>query len=754
MMFKIPFERRNPLLTVVMYMGIFVLLYTWIKPISEVTSTASAMLFTVFIILNCFLSFLRVSVWMSFITKWLYIFYSLHYWYFDNPLFDFTWVGDLFQTMGNDFSLIGSFNISSISNEFRSILFFILLWLVSYLLIYWVFYQKRIFTFIVLSVVYIAVLDTFTTYDGKSAIITMVLIGLLFVGILRIERVGKLEFSSKAPARKLVFILPFILVLLVSTTIAYALPKAKPQWPDPVPFLKSYAQGNEGEGTGSGSIRKIGYGTDDSRLGGSFVGDDSVVFGASVSEKHYWRIETKDTYTGKGWVQSEIVGLQPIEQTLQSEQDANGGREAHYDVRSMLSQYPDKVTEKVLEDDVIPAIQNPFYMYAPSTMSIMPRDEMYTNLKINAVSQKIYNYEGSQQTGASAYTIRYKLPKFPVEELQKPIVKDQNENNDEFMKRYTQLPKTLPKRVRDLAKEITAGETNRYDQVNKIKQYFEYNPYSYDTQDVGIPGKNQDYVDQFLFDTKRGYCDNFSTSTIVLLRSLGIPARWVKGYTAGDVVGEEGDRTLYQVTQNNAHSWVEVYFPGTGWIPFEPTKSFSAPEEFSYNLTTTTGAEQNDTPAQRNLAALNKQKKQESKLAKEASATPQTDESNTWNKKTIFYVILGMIMVLVASIVIYLKRRRWLPLFLIRKYRHKRSKNSMSNAYLALLKQLEKYGLKRKPDQTLREYAKLVDQSFGTNEMSRLTERYEYNVYRKDAQNAEWEKSIELWENLIKKTSS
>ncbi|MCL7901371.1 DUF4129 domain-containing protein, partial [Klebsiella pneumoniae] len=294
----------------------------------------------------------------------------------------------------------------------------------------------------------------------------------------------------------------------------------------------------------------------------------------------------------------------------------------------------------------------------------------------------------------------------------------------------------------------------RYDQVNKIKQYFEYNPYSYDTQDVGIPSKNQDYVDQFLFDTKRGYCDNFSTSTIVLLRSLGIPARWVKGYTAGDVVGEEGDRTLYQVTQNNAHSWVEVYFPGTGWIPFEPTKSFSAPEEFSYNLSPTTGAEQNDTPAQRNLAALNKQKKQESKLAKEASATPQTDESNTWNKKTIFYVILGMIVVIVASMVIYLKRRRWLPLFLIRKYRRKRSEHSMSNAYLALLKQLEKYGLKRKPDQTLREYAKLVDQSFGTNEMSRLTERYEYNVYRKDAQNAEWEKSIELWENLIKKTSS
>ena len=53
-------------------------------------------------------------------------------------------------------------------------------------------------------------------------------------------------------------------------------------------------------------------------------------------------------------------------------------------------------------------------------------------------------------------------------------------------------------------------------------------------QNVAVPGENEDYVDQFLFDTKRGYCDNFSTSMAVLLRTLGIPTRWVKGYTGGE----------------------------------------------------------------------------------------------------------------------------------------------------------------------------------------------------------------------------
>ncbi|MBW9234724.1 hypothetical protein JQK62_21240, partial [Leptospira santarosai] len=75
---------------------------------------------------------------------------------------------------------------------------------------------------------------------------------------------------------------------------------------DPVPFIRSFAEG-AGEGTGPGSaakIGKIGYGEDDSKLGGAFRSDNTVVFEAIVKTPQYWKIETKDTYTTKGWEQS------------------------------------------------------------------------------------------------------------------------------------------------------------------------------------------------------------------------------------------------------------------------------------------------------------------------------------------------------------------------------------------------------------------------------------------------------------------
>ena len=105
--------------------------------------------------------------------------------------------------------------------------------------------------------------------------------------------------------------------------------------------------------------------------------------------------------------------------------------------------------------------------------------------------------------------------------------------------------------------------------------------------------KDQDYVDQFLFETLTGYCDNFSTSMVTMLRAVDIPARWVKGYTAGNYVGTVGsDGAIYEVTNNNAHSWVEVFFPSQGWVPFEPTKGF---EGFDNLSTYTQDEEKNQT---------------------------------------------------------------------------------------------------------------------------------------------------------------
>src|SRR5699024_5001565 len=185
----------------------------------------------------------------------------------------------------------------------------------------------------------------------------------------------------------------------------------------------------------------------------------------------------------------------------------------------------------------------------------------------------------NKNTNLKSYKITYDHPSFSVETLRDASEVDPAAIADT----YTQLPSSLPDRVEALAEEITTAYHNRYDKTRAIEQYFGKNGFVYQTSNVPVPGEDQDYVDQFLFDSKEGYCDNYSTAMIVMLRTLDIPSRWVKGFTSGERIKEGSNgKNVYEVTNANAHSWVEVYFPEIGWIPFEPTIGFSG-SDMLYN---------------------------------------------------------------------------------------------------------------------------------------------------------------------------
>ena len=138
--------------------------------------------------------------------------------------------------------------------------------------------------------------------------------------------------------------------------------------------------------------------------------------------------------------------------------------------------------------------------------------------------------------------------------------------------RYLQLPRTLPRRVIDLAHEATTGATSAFDKAAALEGYLRDN-FTYTTHVPNVP-TDQDWVDYFLFQSKQGYCDYFATAMVVMLRAEGVPARVASGFAPGEFDPNTGIAT---VRENHAHSWVEAYFPRYGWITFEPSSIRAIP---------------------------------------------------------------------------------------------------------------------------------------------------------------------------------
>lgn len=131
--------------------------------------------------------------------------------------------------------------------------------------------------------------------------------------------------------------------------------------------------------------------------------------------------------------------------------------------------------------------------------------------------------------------------------------------------RYLQLPDDFPKTVKALARDLTRDQETPYDMAQLIRLYLHGLPYSLDVQS---PPPGQDWVEYFLFVQRKGFCQNYASAMITMLRSLGVPARMVVGYAPG--VWNEG-RSAWEVQSRHYHAWPEVYFPEYGWIEFEPT---------------------------------------------------------------------------------------------------------------------------------------------------------------------------------------
>ena len=148
---------------------------------------------------------------------------------------------------------------------------------------------------------------------------------------------------------------------------------------------------------------------------------------------------------------------------------------------------------------------------------------------------------------------------------------------------YLQLPDTMPSRVTNLAQGLTKGIETPYEKAIAICDYLRTLEY---TLHMEAPPDGTDGVDYFLFEAKKGYCQYFASAMTVLLRACGVPSRMAVGYYPFELmdqyepanvvhnVGDGGQGLQTTFVARNSHSWSEVYFPGYGWMPFEPTPAY------------------------------------------------------------------------------------------------------------------------------------------------------------------------------------
>jgi len=279
-------------------------------------------------------------------------------------------------------------------------------------------------------------------------------------------------------------------------------------------------------------------------LGGIELPDTLVaeIAASGLDQPRYLRSKTFDIYSASGWrlraqqisrlppnVETRVDDLTQLRQPFMIELTASGGN-----------------------DDTILAVGQPQSIDRAAVLRWLGARENVTSVES----------EGSVRVG-DTYQAAGSLSAATEEELRAAG----SAYPDWVRELYLQLPNDLPPRVPGLARDLARNEATPYDRAVAIEDYLREIPYDLDIPDTP-PGR--DAVDFFLFDVQRGYFDYHASAMVVLLRSLGIPSRLAVGYI---LQADQREGSRYLVTEQNAFAWPEVYFPGLGWLEFNPTPS-------------------------------------------------------------------------------------------------------------------------------------------------------------------------------------
>ncbi|MBC7811590.1 MAG: transglutaminase domain-containing protein [Burkholderiales bacterium] len=296
------------------------------------------------------------------------------------------------------------------------------------------------------------------------------------------------------------------------------------------------------------------YGGDSLQLGGAIRLGDQVIMLADAppGRRYYWRSRVFDTYEAGRWTPAANTRLTDPESPLDIQQPGD----------TLVSREPvqQQFTIGLNASRLIYTAPQPSLIDLPTRTDLSYTAEEDMNVSVIRPLQVLYRGDTytatSLMSNATASQLRAAGSQYPewVTSTESPL--------------YLYVSPSITDRTVQLANDIinNAGATNNYDKAKAIEGWLRTNILY--NESIPQPPAGQDPVDWVLFDFRQGYCNYYASSMVMMLRSIGIPARMAAGFAQGTW---DAENNVFVVRERDAHTWVEVYFPGYGWIEFEPT---------------------------------------------------------------------------------------------------------------------------------------------------------------------------------------
>jgi transglutaminase-like putative cysteine protease len=272
------------------------------------------------------------------------------------------------------------------------------------------------------------------------------------------------------------------------------------------------------------------------------------VFRVESPVSSYWRLTSLENFDGSTWSSTGSFGKVDGE---------------------LPESLPLTVDSEEFEQTV--TISNLSAIWLPNAFEPRALDIDGTEIRYDEDSAALIVDNDLTTSDGLVYTVTSKSPRLTPDDLKGTS----DEVPDDIRDEYLELPGDFSPRVRDLAEEIVGDEATPADQARALQDYLREFEYSLEVQ----PPRSEDALEDFLFDDRVGYCEQFAGSFAAMARSVGIPARVAVGFTPG---AKAPDSDTYIVRGEYAHAWPEVFIAGAGWVPYEPTPGRGIPNAQSY----------------------------------------------------------------------------------------------------------------------------------------------------------------------------